>query len=444
MIRDLLLLLTVVGVASGARSFLPPDATVTGSGATLAFGFLLLAAFFTGRIFHALRLPHLTGFILCGAVLGPEVASVLTPGMLDDLTLVKRVAVSLIALMAGCELNLRALRSRAKEIGAQALGGLFAAAILLFAFLYQILPWLPWTSTLVGAERAAVALVVANVLCALSPAVVMGILSETRSAGPLSEASLSIVVLADLFIVLTFAGSSAVADATFGGGTGDGSVAGLVAHLGGSAVAGLVLGAALTLYELRVGRRTGLFVFASLFVVAEAGVPLHLDPLLVGLTAGLFVENASPVSGHHLIRETEPAARPVFAVFFAVIGAEVHLHAFTAVAVFALGAAAVRATGIYLGARLGARAVGVPTTLARLVPYGMFPQAGIALALANLLADSPHPWARGMATLVFGTILVNEMVGPVLFRNALVRAGEVGAKETDTMLVEDEHTAEAG
>ncbi len=443
MIRDVLLFLTVIGVATGARSFLPPDATVTGSGATLAFGFLLLTAFFTGRIFHAVRLPHLTGFILCGAVLGPEVLSILTPGMLDDLTLVKRVAVSLIALMAGCELNLRALRSKAREIGAQAIGGLLVAALGLFVFLYHALPWLPWTADLPGFQRAAVALVVANVLCALSPAVVMGILSETRAAGPLSETALSIVVLADLFIVLTFAASSAVADAAFGGSGGSETVAGLATHLGGSALAGLLLGGALTLFELRVGRRTGLFVFAALFVVAEAGVQLHLDPLLVGLTAGLFVENASPVSGHHLIRETEPAARPVFAVFFAVIGAEVHLKAFLAVSGFAVGAAIVRALGIYVGARLGARAVSVPPTLARLVPFGMFPQAGIALALANLLAGSPHPWARGMATLVFGTILVNELVGPVLFRNALARAGEVGAKDPAT-LSDDEPTAEAG
>ncbi len=436
MIRDVLLLVSVVAIALGARSFLPPDVTLTGSGATLAFGFVLLAAFFVGRIFHVLRLPHLTGFILCGAVLGPEVLSILTPGMLDDLTLVKRVAVSLIALMAGCELNLRKLRARAFEIGAQAIGGMLLAFIGLFALLFQILPLLPWTATMVGAERATVALVVANVLCALSPSVVMAILSETRSAGRLSETALSIVVMADLLIVLTFAGSTAVADSVFASADGTGGLASLVAHLGGSAIAGLVLGAVLTVYEVRVGSRTGLFVFAALFVVAEAGVPLHIDPLLAGLAAGLFVENASPVSGHHLIRLSEPSAVPVYALFFAVIGAEVHLTAFFAVAGYAVAAAGVRAIGIYVGARLGARAARVEPQLARMVPFGMFPQAGIALALANVLASSSHAWSRGISNLVFGTILVNELIGPVLFRNALSRLGEIGAKEalerTDT------------
>ncbi|MFZ5481222.1 MAG: cation:proton antiporter [Myxococcota bacterium] len=441
MIRDLLLLAAIVALANGARSYLPADATVTGSGATLALGIVLLAALFVGRVFHRLRLPHLTGFLLCGAALGPEVAGVLTPAMLGDLTLVKRVAVGLIALVAGCELNLRAIAPRARVIGAQTFGGMGLAAVLLFGVFWAILPLLPPTAGLAGWQRGVVALVLTNVACALSPAVVIALLTETRSSGPLSETALAMVVLADLAIVVTFTGSSALAEAAFAGGAGAGAAFwALALHIGGSVLAGVVLGAVLAVYHRHVGRRMALFVFAALFVAAEAGGPLHLDPLLLGLVAGLFLENWSPVSGSEVVRDTEPATVPVFAVFFGVVGAEIHVDAFVAFAGFALLVAGVRAAGMTVGARLGARAAGVDPALARLVPFGMLPQAGIALALANLLAQSPQPWARGLAPLVFGVIVVNELAGPVLFRMALARSGEIGARDRDPVT---EDTAEA-
>jgi hypothetical protein len=64
----------------------------------------------------------------------------------------------------------------------------------------------------------------------------------------------------------------------------------------------------------------------------------------------------------------------------------------------------------------------------------MFPQAGVAIGLANLVASSFKPWGPGAATLILGTIVINEMLGPVLFRMALSRAGEIGKKREGSLL----------
>jgi hypothetical protein len=92
-------------------------------------------------------------------------------------------------------------------------------------------------------------------------------------------------------------------------------------------------------------------------------------------------------------------------------------------------AALVRGIGLTAGARLGARLSGLEPSLARRIPLGMYPQAGIAIGLANLVREQFRPWGEAASTLLLGTIVVNEMVGPVLFRSALVRAGEVGLRE---------------
>ncbi len=430
MTRAVIVLALVVGLSFAARSFLVDSTTITGSGATLAFGFLLLSALQTGRIFHALRLPHLTGFLLCGAIFGPEVLGLITPAMIQDLALVKKVAVGLIALTAGCELNFSKLRPKIASIGLISVFGLAFAGACLFAFFFLLSKRISFMQDMTVEQRAFVCLICANVLAALSPAVVMGILSETRAEGPLSDLCLSIVVLADLAIAVGFSFTDSAARAVFPVEGASASVFGALAvHILGSILAGAFVGLVFALYIRKVAARVGLFVFAVCFVVAEAGTALHFDPLLLGLSAGLFLENVSPVSGHEVIRHTEVAAMPTFAVFFAVIGAEVHLHAFLLVAPFAVGAAVARAIGIYTGARLGAWIARVPRPLARRVPFGMLPQAGIAIGLANLVRTSFPGWGEAASMLLLGTIVVNEMLGPVLFRMVLVRAGEVGKKQ---------------
>jgi len=429
--RAAIVLALVAALSFAARSFLTEGTTITGSGATLAFGFLLLAALQTGHIFHALRLPHLTGFILCGAIFGPEVLGLLSHAMVNDLTIVKNVAVSLIALTAGCELNFKKLAPKIGTIGLVSFFGLTFAALCIFGFFFAVSLRLPFMAEYTTVQRAAVCMVLTNVLTALSPAVVMGILSETRAEGPLSEICLSIVVLADLVIAVTFSFTESVTRRFFPvEGIQHSMVSALAVHIAGSMVVGIFVGGILAIYIRRVGLRIGLFVFAVCFVVAEAGSALHLDPLLIGLSAGLFLENVSPVGGHEVIHQTEIAATPTFAVFFAVIGAGVHLQQFLSVAPYAIGGALARGFGLFVGARTGTALARVEPKLARRIPLGMFPQAGIALALANLVKESFKPWGEAASALLLGTILVNEMLGPILFRGALVAAGEVGRKVT--------------
>ena len=415
----------VTALAYTARSFLPSDHTETGSGATLAFGFLLVAALQIGHIADRVRFPHLTGYLLCGLVFGPEVLGIVSRAMIADLALIKGTAVGLIALLAGCELNFRKLRESLKAIASISIASMSIVAVVLWGVFFWIASVMPVSAAFSTLERAAIALVCANVLAAFSPSVVIGLINETKASGPLSRLCMSIVVVADLAMVLLFSLTSMFARNVFPEGAAAGGFAALVQHIFGSIVAGLAVGALLAIYIKRVNKRTGLLVFALLFIVAEAGRALHLDPLLVGLAAGLLLENASPVGGEQVAHAVEPVTLPTFAIFFAVVGAEIHLHAFLQVAPFALAAAAVRAVAIFAGTFAGGRFAGVEPRIGRLVPFGLLPQAGVAIALATLVLNSFPPWGAVFGTVLLGSIVVNELVGPILFRMALSRAGEI-------------------
>lgn len=433
MTKAIFSILMITALAYGARSFVPAGETITGSGAALAFGFLLIAALQIGHIAEKVRFPHLTGYLLGGLLFGPEVLGIISRAMVNDLTLIKGTAVGLIALLAGCELNFRSLRPALRAITSIAAITIFTAMGLLWGLFYWIVSVLPATAGYTGLERLAVALVCANVLAAFSPAVVIGVINETRARGPLSQLCMSVVVLADLAMVISFALTSSWARSIFPGAAASGGMWTVVEHIGGSIVVGLLIGLLLAAYIRKVHNRTGLVIVAILFIVAEAGRVLHLDPLLVGLAAGLLVENASPVSGETVTRSLSSATLPTFAIFFAVVGAEIHLRAFFHVAPFALIAAVVRAVGIFTATRVATHIGGVPRDIARLVPLGLLPQAGVAIALAVLVLNSAEPWGRVMGTVLLGSIVVNELIGPVLFRWALAKAGEIAPDDSSEL-----------
>ena len=422
--RALITIAAVMALTYATRSFVPRGATITGSGAALAFGFLLIVAVQAAHICDRLKMPRLTGYILIGIAFGPELAGLVSRRMLADLALVKGTAVGLIAFLAGCELNLRKLAPRLRAIGTTAVLTMFGAALLLFGLFYGITFLLPVSAEYTTLQRIVIALIAANVLAAYSPAVVVAILSETKARGPLSESALSIVVLADLVIVVTYALSSTFGHGVFPSESQESALGLLMPHIFGSIAAGLVAGGAMALYASRVSTRSGVFTFAVLFVAAEAGAALHLNPLLIGLTAGLLLENVTAIGGERLSHGAEAVAMPTFAIFFAVVGAEIQLQAFLHTAPFAIGAALVRALGIWIGALIAARFVKLDAVFARRLTLGLLPQAGVAIALAALLLADFAPWGAVVGTIVLGTIIVNQLVAPVLFRNAIIDAGE--------------------
>ena len=427
MIRAAFLLGLVVMLVAAARSFLPQETSLVGSGATLAFGFVLLAALQSGTLFSGMRMPRLTGYLVCGFLAGPSISNLVTERMLADLKLVNGVAIGLIALSAGGELSFRRIRGRLVAILATGGGALAVGIAVISLTVLAASPLLGFMGEMSWSQRAVVALTMGVVFSALSPTVTLALISETGSAGPISEMSLGIVVVGDLVIVVAFAAVNALASSTFGQADAGGMTS-LLWHLFGSIGAGVLFALVLFVYLKLVNLRVPLFVFGMCFLCAEAGTRLHLDPLLVCLTAGLFLENLTDIQGDKLVHEIQPAAMPTFAVFFAVAGAGLHWDVFKLVAPVAVGLALVRAAALYGGGRVGMAVAGVPPAERRWLHFALYSQSGVAIGLAILLKDRFTSWGEPASACLLGGVMVNEMVGPLLFKTALARSGEAGKR----------------
>jgi Kef-type K+ transport system membrane component KefB len=423
---QIILLITVIGLMHAARSFAPHPGLETGpAGVALAAGFILLAALFTGNLFRACGLPRLTGYLTIGVLVGPQMLALVTERMLVELRIFNGVAIALIALTAGIEMDFRSMRPLLRGIAWITGVAVLGTMLLLAATAYLVSDLLPFTEGLTTVQRIALALVLGVTMTAQSPAVVVALRKETEADGPVARTVLGVVVLSDLVVIVLFAVVSTVARGLLGGESAESPLTLIVWEVLGSAIAGLFIGLLIATY-LRTVRSSGaLFVVAVGFLVAEVGQRVSLDPLLIALCAGMLIRNATK-HGDRLHEEIDAASLPVYISFFAVAGATIHLDALATVGFPAALFVLVRGLGFLAGTGIAARIARSPKPVEQFAAFGLLPQAGLALALSLLFARTYPQFGPEASALVFGIVGINEMIAPILYKWALVRSGEAG------------------
>ena len=400
----------------------------------LSFGFLILAAYTVGEIASAVRLPKIVGYLMAGLLFGPDLLGIVSKLATIQLAPVSRLAIALIAFLAGAELEWAEVRRRGvtilKILGAE-LAICFVALVALLLALRPFVTFLEGTST---AAAIALAVLFASVAIVHSPAVTMALLTETRAKGDVARTTLGVVLVADVAVILLFTGALAVARAVApsAGGAADASFLLVAWEILGSIVVGAALGGVVSLYLRFVQRELFLFALVATMFGAELARLLHVETLLTLLVAGFVAENTTEHQGKELREAMERAAAPVFVVFFALAGAKLGIGQIVAMAPIAIPVVLVRMLAIRTGTIAGARWAGLPRERGRLVWMGLVSQAGVAIGLSSVIAEAYPERGPAIAALFLAVIAINETLGPVLFRNALVKAGEAAADEPGT------------
>lgn len=421
----LILLLAVGGMMHAIRSFAGPVA-----GLELAFGYLLLVAFFTGKIFGRFGLPKLTGYLIAGVISGKYVLSLVTGEMGNSLKIVSDVATCIIALTAGSELNLKRLVPTLPTLRNMTVFAVIGAQFAIAAALFLMRPLLPFLDAMTFEQALAVSFMMGVALSAQSPAVVMALLAETGAEGPLSQVVLGSVVLADLVVLIMYSTASTIVGAVIGGGI-DVIETGLsvVWELLGSVVFGVAIGMLFGRFLLSVKRGASLFAVMVCVVVAEIGARIQLDPLIVMLAAGMWLENFSRAESHDLLKDFDNAQLPVFLVFFALAGGKIDLYKLYVSLIPVVLIAIVRSASFYFGTKVACARTHAEPVVKKFAWFGLVPQSGLALALALLVQNTFPTFGKDAGVIVFGVVGLNEVISPVILRVMLVRSGETGRRQ---------------
>ncbi|MEC9373533.1 MAG: cation:proton antiporter, partial [Planctomycetota bacterium] len=276
----------------------PPGLTEAGVG----LGVLLLGAWLFGKLFAAVNLPKISGFLLFGMLVGPSILDVVTKDQLPYLRLVNDLAIARIALIAGSEIHLRFLRSMAKPIAliASLQMGLILCGVGVVAF-FMMRPFglSEFDATV---PLIIIALMIATVATAGSPAVLVAVITELNAKSAMAQLGLAVTVAKDLILVALFAVVISVGGAVLEAPNGQSAPQNgqdaaqfdhqseaqtdqhqtesdshaaqhsltreLVVHLGGSLVAGVLIGLGLAWYIHRINAHLPIFVVMACFGIA--------------------------------------------------------------------------------------------------------------------------------------------------------------------------------
>lgn len=452
---------------------------------SMGLGLLLLGAWFAGRLFKAIKLPKISGFLLFGVLVGPSVLALVTKEQLPYLRLVNDLAIALIALTAGGQIHFQFVRSAGKIIFGVA--GLQLLAILVAVGLatFFLLDAMNVSAGLDVPQRIALALIVATVATAGAPAVILAVVGEVGIGGLTPRLALSVTVVKDLVLIGLFAVVMAVGtpllldtdapdaspdagnpaqvespakepgeppaqqnaqdpgqtpdaaderDAdrptapaptapTAAAGRGGSLAGGLTWLLGGSVLAGVLLGLGLAWYVHAVNAHLPAFVVMACFGIAFFSEAVGFQPLIVALVAGLLMVNVWKESSAGLFETVDDLSLPVYCVFFAVAGAKIDLAALAGVWQAALAVVFVRAAAVWVSTFLGVRFGDCDPSIRRWLWAAFIPQAGVSVLLAAIVQRTftGEGFADAVYSLMLAAIALQEVVGPILFKIGLVR-----------------------
>jgi len=403
-------------------------------GTIASVGYLLLAGTLTGELVDMFGLPQLTGYIIAGVVAGPYVVSLIDERSVRDLTEVNALALALIALEGGAHLRMATLRRGLKSLAWATILQSFLVMVGMALVFMALRRYIPFARGLHPLALAGTGLLWGTLSITRSPSATLAILTQTRAKGPIMTNTISFVMTSDIVVVVLLATAIVVARPMID--PSESFSPAELTHLGhdllGSIALGTTLGIILATYTRFVGTQL-LVVFLGLgFGMSALLNYLRFDTLLAFMVAGFVVQNLSN-QGEKFIHAIEKTGSIVYVIFFATAGAGLDVPLLRELWKIALALVGARLAVTWIAGRFsGALAKDLPQVKAW-GWAGLVSQAGLALGIAPVIARSFPDLGAGFGALAIATLTMNQIIGPVLFKVALDRAGETSDAPRPTL-----------
>ncbi len=404
---------------------------VRGGEITVLTGFVLLVASVAGKLSADVGLPRLTGFLVVGIVAGPSVLGILPAPAVEELRLIDQFALALIAMMAGGELKVGALRPQARTIAVTTLLVTGVVWVGVAAAVLAVRPLVPFLAGLSWPAAVGVAVVLGVWAANSSPDLTVAVIEETGARGVLTDVVLGVTIVKDVVVIVLFTLTLALVTPLVEPGVAFSAhvFLDLLREVGGALTLGAGLGWVFSLYlggeDAQPRSPIATFLFAYVVVILTGR--LHVELLLTGVAAGFVIENLSP-AGDRMIRGIESVSVVIFAFFFAIAGASLDLGAVRRFWLAALLLFGARLLFTWLGARHGTRLAGADGHVRARAWQGLVSQGGVTLGLVVLMRDQLPSVGPGVVALGMAVIIASILGGPVLLKRALLADGGEGAK----------------
>ena len=391
------------------------------------------------RLAKAANLPAVTSYLVAGLLLGPFFLGRLglsglgfgfgTLEQVEGYGIVTQVALGFIAFVIGNEFRLSAL----KTMGQQAITVGIAQAVITTALVDVALVVVHLLFPDVISMASAITL--GAIAAATAPAATLMVVKQYKADGPLTHLLLMVVAIDDAVGLLLFSASYGVANALEQGHMDPVSViVEPLVEITLSLLMGAVAGYVLNLLEVYFHSRSKRMSLSVAFVLLTVGLSMirfemggvqcGFSLLLVCMMTGTVFCNVCPTS-EELMDRLDRWVSPVNILFFVLSGAELDLTILSNPLVLLIGVVYIvsRSFGKISGAYVSCRTTKCSPSIQKYLGITLLPQAGVALGMAAQAAQLSD--GHMVRNVVLFSVLVYELVGPVLTKMSLSAAGEI-------------------
>ncbi len=404
----------------------------------LSVSIALLAGLLMTRAFKPLKLPSVTAYLIAGVLIGPYCMGALgieglgftTHEAVSSLALVSEVALGFIAFSIGNEFRVEELKHTGKQAVVIGIFQALAATLLVDMALLAVHMMMP--------DKLSVAqlITLGAIATATAPAATLMVVRQYKAKGPLTNLLLPIVALDDAVGLIVFAVSFGIAKTLISGTVDMVSILlNPLVEIICSLILGAFMGWLLTQLEKMFNSNTNRLNLTIAFVfltVSLSMVEFHIGPvhvafssLLVCMMLGTVFCNICPLS-HDLMAASDKWTSPLFALFFVISGAELELSVFLDWAIVFIGVVYIvfRCLGKYYGTLFSAKATNCAPQICKYLGITLFPQAGVALGMCTTAMQLGDEGSL-IRNITLFAVLIYELFGPVLTRQALMSAGDI-------------------
>jgi Kef-type K+ transport system membrane component KefB len=382
----------------------------------ITLGALFLIGLLTDLLGRRTPLPRVSLLLLAGFAIGPSGLDVLPDFQEDWFPVVTDIALSMVGFLLGHNMTRSSLQKRGKCVLWISIGAVVGTVITVFMGLI-----------LIGIQPE-VALILAGIALATDPAATIDVIHQTGSKGEFSKILEGVVAIDDAWALIIFSFLMATAKALYGNGE-EWDILLLGAwEIGGALLLGLLLGIPMAFItgRLKPGEPTQAEALGIVLLCGGLAEWLQVSFILAGMVLGATVAN---LAAHHRRPFTaiEGIEWPFMILFFILAGASLGIATLQATSLLGIAYILLRLLGRIIGAWGGGIIGGANPVLQRWMGMALWPQAGVAMGMA-LLASQHFPTLKDVILPVaIGSTIIFELIGPLMTRKALTKAGECPA-----------------
>ncbi|MDD4112149.1 MAG: cation:proton antiporter [Clostridiaceae bacterium] len=378
----------------------------------------LILGLLSSKLMKMIKMPNVTGYLIIGLLAGPYCLNILSIDVIEKFSIIPDVALGFIAFSIGAEFKLSYL----KKVGKAPLVIAFTEAIGAVLLVDLVL--------IIAGYEISFVLVLGAIAAATAPAATLMVVRQYKAKGPVTNTLLPVVAIDDAAALILFGISVAISKAITS--TGTTSIASTlldpIIEIVGALVFGAVLGVALAFAtKWFTGRGNRLVVSTAMILLCISVCnALGYSPLLACMAMSAVYVNLSKVSNKvfDLIDRFTP---PIFMLFFFISGAELNLTILPAVGIIGILYIVFRVVGKISGAAIGATISKSEPEVKKYLGYTLIPQAGVAIGLASVAMSVVPEYGQKIRTIVLCGTVIYELVGPLVTKLALKKAGEINA-----------------